>query len=722
MAKITRRMAINNVQQILSKYRTKIIEGKNYIDYLPLQGKEIVNKYNNNTNDYKSLLDAAVHSKDFFIGIDDETLILYTNICDKINKVFDLNISESKKITGFIDERFVVRSAEEVITGIRTVEIGRKVEYKLGTADKLQEDLKVFNRYYVEWEVEDIDNNFSDVHNTFESVAENIVDYLDNNFANRYDRTFEAVKEGRYIIKAKVHDLVIGNVIDTIEFEQIVETGDKTIMSMDLQQKILRALQLTNWKVDLDFAALSQALFVAAGVIVAIAAIATVAPELAAAIVAIMTIGMGIDAAINIIKGIVQLSEALQLIDKARSERALQVGGEKIKEGILNIGVGIIEVLLKKLTMKNLANARVQVLKNVTPKTAALPQTALSGSADTLGVAAKSTATVPAVTASTNEVTVVLNKSAVQAMENVAQMSVLQSEKVALQEMISTEKLPGIDSVVQAGSDSKTIDISIYYKECNRIVNEAYKKSTAPVETNETGEFQKLLNYLEKDLLSKDLQKQINDIPKGQRGDYRVPMPEKIKGIRIDKDSGQARIIEAWKPDTDGAKFGTREMCIIKKGTILDRIGAPSGNYLSPMKPDGTPYSLKERAIGDYLPEEKIEDNDSYHKYVATMDFTRENFEEAINKSKLSSIDKEKLRIKLEMYYDDSEKVVNTIDHRHEGEAYNKDKKTDGVQSGEIDEMFIHEEGNTDGGAIQYITPFSVMELTETLHMIDEVK
>ena len=440
MAKITRRMAINNVQQILSKYRTKIIEGKNYIDYLPLQGKEIVNKYNNNTNDYKSLLDAAVHSKDFFIGIDDESLILYTNICDKINKVFDLNISESKKITGFIDESFVVRSAEEVITGIRTVEIGRKVEYKLGTADNLQQDLKVFNRYYVEWEVEDIDNNFSDVHNTFESVAEDIVDFLDNNFANRYDRTFEAVKEGRYIIKAKVHDLVIGNVVDTIEFEQIVETGDETIMSMDLQQRILRALQLTNWKVDLDFAALSQALFVAAGVIVAIAVIATVAPELAAAIVAVMTIGMGIDAAINIIKGIVQLSEALQLIDKARSERALQVGGEKIKEGILNIGIGIIEVLLKKLTMKNLANARVQVLKNVTPKTAALPQTALSGSAETLGVAAKSTATVPAVTASTNEVTVVLNKSAVQAMENVAQMSVLQSEKVALQEMINSDK------------------------------------------------------------------------------------------------------------------------------------------------------------------------------------------------------------------------------------------------------------------------------------------
>ena len=167
--------------------------------------------------------------------------------------------------------------------------------------------------------------------------------------------------------------MVIGNIIDTIEFEQIVETGDETIIAMDLQQKILRALQLTDWKVELDFAALSEALFTATGVIIAIAAIAVIAPEVAGAIVAIMTIGQGIDAAINMIKGIMQLSEALNLIDKARSNRALQVGGEKLKEGILNIGGGIIEALLAKCTMKNLANARTQVLKNVTPQPAVLP-------------------------------------------------------------------------------------------------------------------------------------------------------------------------------------------------------------------------------------------------------------------------------------------------------------------------------------------------------------
>ena len=308
--------------------------------------------------------------------------------------------------------------------------------------------MKVFNLYYVEWEVEDIDNNFSDVHNTFESVAENIIDYLDNNFANRYDRTFYAVKEGRYIIKAKVHDLVIGNVVDTIEFEQIVETGDETIIAMELQQKILRAIELTDWKVDLDFAALAEALFKATVVIIAIAAIATIAPELAGAIIAIMTIGMGIDAAINLIKGIVKLAEALELIEKARSERALQVAGEKIKEGILNIGVGIIELLLKKLTMKNLSAAKTQVLRNVTPKPQLLPQTALPP---------PSTSSFPATSTTSTEIATALNQGTSKALATVSQMSVLQSEKAVLQEMAGTEKLPKIDTIEQVKSESKII-------------------------------------------------------------------------------------------------------------------------------------------------------------------------------------------------------------------------------------------------------------------------
>ena len=246
--------------------------------------------------------------------------------------------------------------------------------------------------------------------------------------------------------------MVIGNIIDTIEFEQIVETGDETIIAMDLQQKILRALQLTDWKVELDFAALSEALFTATGVIIAIAAIAVIAPEVAGAIVAIMTIGQGIDAAINMIKGIMQLSEALNLIDKARSKRALKVGGEKLKEGILNIGVGIIEALLAKCTMKNLANARTQVLKNVTPQPAVLPP-----------AAGNPAPRLPALPIGREELTLILNKSAANAVENATRMSVPQSEKAALREMSREQPLPDYERLSEINvekTDYKEIKLS----------------------------------------------------------------------------------------------------------------------------------------------------------------------------------------------------------------------------------------------------------------------
>lgn len=433
-------MAISNSHRILKKYRDKIVGVRNHLDYLPLEGKDIVRRYENDINGYKSLLEAAAKSKDFFLGIGDEALIAYTRICDRLNTIFDLNVSGSRPADGFLEERFVVRSAEEIITGTRTVEIGRRVKYNLGTVGRDSEDKPLFNRHYIEWEVEDGDNNFTDAHNLMATLAENITDCLDNSFSNPYDRTFEAVKEGHYIIKAKVHDLITGDIVDIIEFEQIVESGEETIMAMDFQNKIFRALELTNWKIDLDFEALSQGLFVATGVIIAIKAVSAFAPAAGLAIVAIMTAGMGIDATINIIKGIVQLAEALQLIEKARSERALQVGGEKVKEGILNAGVGIIELLLKKLTMKNLAEARTQVLRNATPKPPELPQTSF-----------------PTANATSTEIVTAVNRGTSKALATVSQMSVLQSEKAALQEMVGTEKLPEIDTIEQVKSESKII-------------------------------------------------------------------------------------------------------------------------------------------------------------------------------------------------------------------------------------------------------------------------
>lgn len=93
--------------------------------------------------------------------------------------------------------------------------------------------------------------------------------------------------------------------------------------------------------------------------------------------------------------------------------------------------------------MRNLAKARVQVLENVTPKPAALPQPSLPAASDALGTTAKQASQLPALPTSAEKVSIILNKSAVDAMENIAEMAILQSEKVALQEMVTANKLPG---------------------------------------------------------------------------------------------------------------------------------------------------------------------------------------------------------------------------------------------------------------------------------------
>ena len=38
--------------------------------------------------------------------------------------------------------------------------------------------------YYTEWEVEDIDNNFTELHNVVEAAVENVADLLDYTFSN----------------------------------------------------------------------------------------------------------------------------------------------------------------------------------------------------------------------------------------------------------------------------------------------------------------------------------------------------------------------------------------------------------------------------------------------------------------------------------------------------------------------------------------------------------
>lgn len=265
---------------------------------------------------------------------------------------------------------------------------------------------------------------------------------------------------------------------------------------------------------------------------------------------------------------------------------------------------------------------------------------------------------------------------------------------------------------------------SEHWQKHGEMCKSAYENSSAKVEKDIRGNNYKELNQQEKQKLSSEMKNHIDSIPKGERGNYRVPEPEKIKGVTQTPD-GRVRLVEAWKPGTDGAKEGTRRMETVTvkdengNPNYIDRIGSSNGNYFSPMKEDGSPYSLRERAIGDYLPEKKLEDNDSYHKYEIKQDFTRENFEKAIDRTYSDPDLNAKKHRELDKYYKDAVSADDTNGHDGESYKYNGEHPN-GVKSGEIDNMFGTEE-NPDGGGRQYITPFSAEEL-EKMGMIEEIK
>ena len=262
-------------------------------------------------------------------------------------------------------------------------------------------------------------------------------------------------------------------------------------------------------------------------------------------------------------------------------------------------------------------------------------------------------------------------------------------------------------TVIELPSDFESKNESDHYKKLSDVGKEAFNNS-AGKEVGE-GTLYKELSSTEKEALSNKCKELMNSIPKEERGNFRVPEPEKIKGV-----NSEGRIFEAWKENTDGAVEGSRHMETPQKGQVIDRIGGDDGYYFSPMGEDGKPVSLKERAIGDYLPEKNISDNASYHAYEVQQDFTKENFQKAIENSDLVPADKSRMMSNLENYYADC--AASDSPH-HLGDTYAEDKKNaDGVKTGTIAPMFQED----DGGATQYITPFSAARL-QKIGMIKEI-
>lgn len=196
------------------------------------------------------------------------------------------------------------------------------------------------------------------------------------------------------------------------------------------------------------------------------------------------------------------------------------------------------------------------------------------------------------------------------------------------------------------------------------------------------------------------------------RDDCRVPTPESVDKVCVNRD-GRYEVKQDWRDNTDGAEFGSREMEVVKAGSTIDRVGSGEGKYFSPIKDDGLPYSIEERATGDRMVEDQIENNSSYHQYEVKQDLSRENIESAIE-SHYSGAELETMKKELNAYYED---CCDPMAPLHEDEPYS-DKpanEVDGVKAGKIDHMFTE----NDGGGSQYIMPFSASEMCK-MELIEE--
>ena len=91
-------MAEAKIQETLNEYNKKIEEAKNYIDYLPLEGKKLVENYEKNLDNRKTLLNKAVEDKSFFETLTDEQVFNLLRICQALIKKFELVIKEDNNM------------------------------------------------------------------------------------------------------------------------------------------------------------------------------------------------------------------------------------------------------------------------------------------------------------------------------------------------------------------------------------------------------------------------------------------------------------------------------------------------------------------------------------------------------------------------------------------------------------------------------------------------
>lgn len=121
------------------------------------------------------------------------------------------------------------------------------------------------------------------------------------------------------------------------------------------------------------------------------------------------------------------------------------------------------------------------------------------------------------------------------------------------------------------------------------------------------------------------------------RGDNLVPFSSCClldNPVRINKIS-QYELVYRWNigKDSEFVNETISKGIIIPEGTVLDRVGPERGRYLCPIPENRDVYTVEERALPYYLPEQIITSEPAYHKYRVKKDISKEAVLQAIEDS-----------------------------------------------------------------------------------------
>ena len=468
MANVTRRRAIYQVQNVLQAYKNKIEYASTYFNNLTNEGQEIVIDYNKKESETKRLLTNAIKESSFFYGMDNTDLIQYAKICKKLNSMFNLNVNDVENITKIVNDDFYITSDAQRITSFTEVELGRDVTYNIGNTISFDANNKLNQFIYdVEWEVEDLNGNLDEATAKREKRLFKLVNFAKNTATdcpiislfsktNPLEIKLKATQLGEYKIRAKIYNdyEITKDLIDVIEFHQLVSDIDEKIASLSTIEKLKKALSMVQWKQEIDIELLVEYLLDAIPMICFMSVLIATFGEIAAAILSLMQLS---DGGKDLFEGFVKTAEGFLIVKNAGSNNALKHGGEVIHEGLFIFGLGAIEVFLSKCSMEGVQNARRQLLRGGGTKALRT-----SGSAGLPSIVSKG-ANLPATSAtsvvkeiSKIQLSKALSESAKKTSDFIADVYVQKkSEKVLLEEMITN--VSTIETFVSEITDNKII-------------------------------------------------------------------------------------------------------------------------------------------------------------------------------------------------------------------------------------------------------------------------